>query len=106
MIIVVLPYLTNLTFPTLESDKPDTMIIVAGCNNSRNLETNEIVNKTISIVNTCRQYGVINIYVSSITFCDQFKKKVSDINILLRHRQILYNFTLIKYIITSQTDFI
>ena len=82
--------------PTLTKDKPDTVVIHTATNDLRNLETEEIVNNILDIVDVCQKYGANDIYLSSLTFSEQFHKKVSSINNSLRHKQILNNFTLIE----------
>ena len=82
--------------PTLIDDKPDTCIIHVGTN-SLNIENpTEIVNDILNIVEICRSYGVNDIYVSGITYRENFQELVSGTNNLLRKKQLLNHFSFIE----------
>ena len=82
--------------PTLIDDKPDTCIIHVGTN-SLNIENpKEIVNDILNIVEICRSYGVNDIYVSGITYRENFQELVSETNNLLRKKQLLNHFSFIE----------
>ena len=70
----------------IEEDKPDTMILNAGTNNfsKTNQTAEEIVNDIFEIVDICRQGGVNQMYVSSITCRPQYQDKVDAVNDLLQ----------------------
>ena len=82
--------------PTLKKDSPDTVIIHTGKNVLRNREDEEIINNIMDIVEICETNGVNNIYVSAITFREQFNEKASSINNVLWRRHPIYNFTFIE----------
>ena len=78
--------------PTLIKDSPDTGIIHTGTSDLRNKENAEIIKNITDIAEIC-EHGV-NIFVSAITFREQFNEKVSTINHFLQHST--HNFTLIE----------
>ena len=82
--------------PTLINENPDTVIIHTGTNDLRNIENDEIINNIMNIVELCGNHGAKNVYVSAITFREQFDEKVSSINNFLQHKQTLHNFTFIE----------
>ena len=58
-----------------------------------------ITNDILNIVGVCCSYGVNNVFVSSITYRQQFQKSVSAnnyLNKLLLSKQLLNNFKVIK----------
>ena len=63
--------------PTVRKDSPNTVIIQTGMNDLRNKEDEEIIKNIVDIVEICERNGANNVYVSAITFREQFNEKVS-----------------------------
>ena len=95
--------------PTLQKDKADAVIINVGTNSLPNDETCDISNEIIDLLKICRNNGVKEVLVSSITFqwCKDVlvsgitfryhhQTKVSDLNNLLESKKHIYNFTFIS----------
>ena len=76
--------------PSLNEDKPDTVIISAGTSNFTKKR-----NQTIDIVQTCHKGGVKQVFVSSITCRRYFHEKVNKLNELLQHYAGTYNYEFI-----------
>ena len=82
--------------PALIYDKSDTCIIHVGTNSLNKENPAEIGNDILRIVEICRSYGGNDVYVSSITYREDFQKLVSEINNTLRAKQLFKNFSFIE----------
>ena len=82
---------------TLTNDKPDEIIIHVGTNSLRTDDPCTIANDIISIVNTCRYYGVNTIYVSAITFRPGLETEVKQVNDILYHKSHIHSFKFIGH---------
>ena len=80
---------------TLTHDKPDEIIIHVGTNSLRSDDACTIANDIVSIVNTCRLYGVNTVYVSAITFRPGLGLEVKQVNDILFHKSQLLDFNFI-----------
>ena len=87
--------LAHYCIPTLLEDKPDTCIINVGTNSLRRDKPLDISNEILNIVGICHNYGVNNVYVSSITYRPQFQKSVSELNKLLLDHHLQNDFKMI-----------
>ena len=78
-------------------DKPDTVIITGGTNNFTKTfqSVEEIAGEILEIVKTCRNAGVKNILVSSITCRPKFQCKVDGVNRLLQENAVYYKYDFI-----------
>ena len=88
--------LAHYCIPTLLEDKPDIMIINAGTNSSNKNDLFKIADDISNIANICRSYGVNDVYVSSITYRRQYQKLITDLNNILRSKQLSHDFILIE----------
>ena len=81
----------------IEIDNPDTVIINGGTNNlsKTNQSVEEITEEILDIVYICRQHGIKNILVSSITCRPEFQGKIDDINRLLQENAVKYSYVFI-----------
>ena len=81
----------------LAVDKPDTVIINGGTNNFTKtfISVEEIAEEILEIVETCRNAGVKNILVSSITCRPKFQCKVDGVNRLLQENAVYYKYDFI-----------
>ena len=79
----------------LIEDKPDTCIIHAGANSLLKSDPEEITSDILNTVDICKSYGVNDVYVSGITYRENFQEKVSETNSLLHAKQTRYGFTFI-----------
>ena len=82
---------------TLKEDYPDRAIISVGTNNLTKKDQTplQIAEEIIEVVQTCRQGGVNEIYVSSITCRPQFQEKINEINKLLEYYAGINNYMFI-----------
>ena len=80
--------------PTLKEGKPNTCILNIGTNSLKNDDISEITTDITNIVKRCHEYGVNNVYVSSLTCRPQFQEKVDQLNKLVCNNQVLCDFTL------------
>lgn len=80
---------------TLSTDNPDTVIINAGSNDIQNLECDVIAKNILRIVDICRDNGVNKVFVSSIIYRRGLNHKVSELNNLLKSRQLIHDYILI-----------
>ena len=78
-------------------DKPDTVIINGGTNNFTKTfqSVEEIAEEILEIVETCRNAGVKNILVSSITCRPKFQCKVDGVNRLLQENAVYHKYDFI-----------
>ena len=88
----------------LSLDNPDTIIINGGTNNFTKTiySDKEIAEDIFQIVDICRQSGVKNIFVSSITCRPEFQQRVDDINSLLKENSIRYNYVFINNVFIQE----
>ena len=72
------------------------MIINAGTNSLNKNDLFEIADDISNIAIICRSYGVNGVYVSSITYRQQYQKLITDLNNILRSKQLLHDCFLIE----------
>ena len=73
----------------LEHEQPDAVIINCGTNNIGNSESADSIYKTIrKIVKNCHDYGVNDVFVSSIPIRYRKKREVDEVNDRLRQRAV------------------
>ena len=66
--------LAHYCIPTLLESKPDICIMNVGTNSLNKNDHFEIADDIINIMNICRSYRVIDVYVSSIIYGQQYTK--------------------------------
>ena len=78
----------------LEEEHPDTIILQIGGNDLSNRNSTEqfIVSEIINIVNLCRNGGVNEIIVSSITPRPEHQTKLDEVNRLLKANAYAHNY--------------
>ena len=82
----------------LYEDKPDTIIINAGTNNfskKKNQTAEETCAEILKIVESCRNGGVLKIFVSSITCRPLYQEKIDSVNKLLKYYAGIYRYEFI-----------
>ena len=69
----------------MEDDIPDIAIIHVGTNNitKKNQTEVEIFNEIMEVAKTCKNGGVNDIYISSLTCRPRYQEKLNSINRLL-----------------------
>ena len=92
-------HLEHYIVPSLMDEKPDTVVIMVGANNIRTTDTDEFIATTI--INTgkkCRQEGVNDIYISSLTCRVNMNEnqRVNAVNFILKSLCIAENFIFIN----------
>ena len=80
--------LAHYCIPTLLEDKPDIVIINAGTNSLNKNDLFEIADDISNVANICRSYGMNDVYVLSITYRQQYQKLITDLNNILRSKQL------------------
>ena len=81
---------------TLEKDNPDVVIINVGTNSLGRDDPVTIANDIFNIVNTCRSFGVNQVYVSAITYRPDFIKEIKEINDILYANNNIYGYNFIS----------
>ena len=78
----------------LEEERPDTIILQIGGNDlsNRNKTEKDILQEIINLVNMCRNGGVNDIIVSSITTRPAFQTKLEEVNRLLQVNAGTHNY--------------
>ena len=64
----------------LEAETPDAVIIHAGTNSLYKDDVDTIVSNVLKIAEKCKLYGVNNVFISGITYRQQFQGKVELFN--------------------------
>lgn len=81
--------------PTLSDETPDSVIIHVGTNRVNKDEPNVIANDILNIVDVCKHYGVNNVFISAITYRQQFMDEIDEINNIIRDNQECKGFNFI-----------
>lgn len=83
--------------PTIEDEKPDTVIINIGTNNITKSRQSamETTNEIINIVDDCRKMGANTIFVSGLTTRNGYDRQVNAINELLWKNAGTYDYKFI-----------
>ena len=83
--------------PTLEEEKPDTVILQIGTNNFTKKRQNaqEILKEILDVVDLCQHNGVNDVFVSSVINRPSFQSKVDELNRYLDANAREHNFTFI-----------
>ena len=68
--------LAHYCIPTLLEDKPDTVIIHIGTNNVTKQNPSDISQELTNMVSICHNYGVNDVFISSILFRPNFNEIV------------------------------
>ena len=81
----------------LNEDHPDTVIICVGSNNltKKNQTPQEITQEIINVVKTCRNGGINDVFVSSITCRPEYQSKINEVNQLLNYYAGIFNYEFI-----------
>lgn len=85
--------------PSLLEDNPDIVIINIGTNNltkKRHQNEQDIFNEIMEVVNECRQGGVNDIFVCSITSRPSHQEKINSLNSLLLRNAFQYDYHYIE----------
>ena len=87
--------LAHYCIPTLRDDQPDEVIIHIGTNSLFRDDNFKMVDEILNIVDICKRYGVNDVFVSEITYRNQYINNVYEVNNILRSKQFLNDFIFI-----------
>ena len=79
----------------LEDEKPDSCVISVGQNRIGKDKPAVIVTDMIECANRCKDYGVNQVLVSSLTCRPGHDRDINEVNALLKSKQFTHDFTLI-----------
>ena len=79
----------------LEDEKPDSCVISVGQNRIGKDKPAVIVMDMIECANRCKDYGVNQVLVSSLTCRPGHDRDINEVNALLKSKQLTHDFTLI-----------
>ena len=90
--------LKHYIIPTLEEEKPDTVVICIGTNNftKTNKSVDEIAKEIITIINICHGAGVNEVYVSGIICRPLYQANVDELNRILKSYASIHNYKFIE----------
>ena len=91
--------MNNYCTHVLETETPDTVVIHTGTNSLYKDDVDTIVSNVLKIAEKCKLYGVNNIFISGMTYRQQFQGKVDLFNKFFTFNQ--YYSSLYKFISNS-----
>ena len=81
---------------TLSHDKPDIAVIHVGTNKVKDEDPFEVARSIVKVVETCKDYGVNNVFVSGIVYRPDAVENVNVLNTTLYQWSFLHGYTFIS----------
>ena len=79
-------HLEHYVIPSLAEEKPDAVVIMVGANDiSNNVNDKDIANTIMNVGRKCKQEGVNNVFICSLTCRANDMQRVSSINLYLKN---------------------
>ena len=81
---------------TLSDDKPDIAVIHVGTNKVKETDPFEIARSITKVVETCKSYGVNDVFVSGIVYRPDAVEDVKQLNTILYQWSFIHGYTFLS----------